>query len=94
MEPDHRKSRPAKSRIAHLAGTLEPSLPGGPVDRVIVATAIDQKAKPITADARLRQPHRVETVSWTVGAISKIAVSHTCIVVPVETGIHATVSPR
>jgi PIN domain nuclease of toxin-antitoxin system len=48
--------------IAQLAGTLEPALPGDPADRIIVATAIDLKAKLVTADARLRQSRRVETV--------------------------------
>lgn len=48
--------------IAQLAGALEPSLPGDPADRIIVATALDLKTKLVTADARLRQSHRVETV--------------------------------
>lgn len=48
--------------IAHLAGTLEPALPGDPADRIIVATAIELKAKLVTADTRLQQSARVETV--------------------------------
>lgn len=53
---------PVGADIAQLAGALEPSLPGDPADRIIVATAIDLKAKLVTADARLRQSRRVETV--------------------------------
>jgi PIN domain nuclease of toxin-antitoxin system len=53
---------PVTADIAQLAGGLEPSLPGDPADRIIVATALDLKAKLVTADARLRQSHRVETV--------------------------------
>ena len=53
---------PVTSDIAQLAGTLEPPLPGDPADRIIVATAIDLKAELVTADARLRRSHRVETV--------------------------------
>lgn len=53
---------PVTADIAHLAGTLEPALPGDPADRIIVATAIELKAKLVTADTRLQQSARVETV--------------------------------
>lgn len=53
---------PVTADIAQLAGTLEPALPGDPADRIIVATAIELKAKLVTADTRLQQSARVETV--------------------------------
>ena len=53
---------PVTADIAQLAGTLEASLPGDPADRIIVATAIELKAKLVTADDRLRLSPRVETV--------------------------------
>jgi PIN domain nuclease of toxin-antitoxin system len=53
---------PVTAGIAQLAGTLEASLPGDPADRIIVATAIELKAKLVTADDRLRLSPRVETV--------------------------------
>ena len=53
---------PVTADIAHLAGALEPSLPGDPADRIIVATAIELRAKLVTADDRLWQSHQVETV--------------------------------
>lgn len=53
---------PVTVDVAQLAGVLESSLPGDPADRIILATAIDLKARLVTADARLRQSHRVETV--------------------------------
>jgi PIN domain nuclease of toxin-antitoxin system len=53
---------PVTAHIAQVAGMLETSLPGDPADRIIVATAIDLKARLVTADARLRQSRQVETV--------------------------------
>ncbi|MBI4207684.1 MAG: type II toxin-antitoxin system VapC family toxin [Betaproteobacteria bacterium] len=53
---------PVTADIAQLAGTLEPALPGDPADRIIVATAIELKAKLVTADTRLQQSARVQTV--------------------------------
>lgn len=53
---------PVTAGIAQLAGALEASLPGDPADRIILATAIELKAKLVTADDRLRQSPRVETV--------------------------------
>jgi PIN domain nuclease of toxin-antitoxin system len=53
---------PVTADIAQLAGALEPSLPGDPADRIIVATALGLNAKLVTADARLRQSHRVEAL--------------------------------
>ena len=53
---------PVTADIAQLAGTLETSLPGDPADRIIIATAIALKAKLVTADARLQQSQRIETV--------------------------------
>lgn len=53
---------PVAANIAQLAGTLDSSFPGDPADRIIVATAIELKGTLITADARLRQSRRVETI--------------------------------
>jgi PIN domain nuclease of toxin-antitoxin system len=53
---------PVTAAIAQLAGSLDSSFPGDPADRIIVATAIELKGTLVTADARLRQSHRVETV--------------------------------
>lgn len=53
---------PVSADIAHLAGAFEGTVPGDPADRIIVATAIKLQARLITADDRLRQVHKVETV--------------------------------
>ena len=53
---------PVTADIAHLAGTLEPEVPGDPADRIIVATAIVLEAKLVTADERISRSRRVETV--------------------------------
>lgn len=53
---------PVTADIAHLAGTLERSLPGDPADRIIVATAMTLQAKLVTADDRLRPSRQVETL--------------------------------
>ena len=53
---------PVTGDIASLAGTLDQSLPGDPADRIIVATAMTLHARLLTADDRLRQSQKVETV--------------------------------
>jgi PIN domain nuclease of toxin-antitoxin system len=53
---------PVTDQIARLAGGLADPLPGDPADRIIVATAMTLHAKLVTADDRLRQARKVETV--------------------------------
>jgi PIN domain nuclease of toxin-antitoxin system len=53
---------PVSEAIARLAGTLLETFPGDPADRIIIATAIELKAKVLTANSRLRQSRRVETI--------------------------------
>lgn len=53
---------PVTVDIAHLAGTLEPEVPGDPADRIIVATAVVLEAKLVTADERISKSRRVGTV--------------------------------
>jgi len=53
---------PVSADIAQLAGAFEEAVPGDPADRIIVATALKLRAKLVTADDRLRQARRVETV--------------------------------
>ncbi len=53
---------PVTADIAHLAGTLDRSLPGDPADRIIVATAMTLQAKLVTADVHLRRLRQVDTV--------------------------------
>lgn len=53
---------PVTADIAHRAGALEPSLPGDPAGRIIVATALQLRARLLTADDRLRRSRPVDTV--------------------------------
>lgn len=53
---------PVSADIAQLAGAFEEAMPGDPADRIIVATAVKLQARLVTADNRLRQSRRVETV--------------------------------
>ena len=53
---------PVTADIAHLAGTFEEAMPGDPADRIIVATAVKLQARLVSADDRLRQSRKVETV--------------------------------
>ncbi|OGA40256.1 MAG: hypothetical protein A3G24_27505 [Betaproteobacteria bacterium RIFCSPLOWO2_12_FULL_62_13] len=53
---------PVTDQIARLAGGFADQLPGDPADRIIVATALTLHAKLVTADDRLRQSQKVETV--------------------------------
>ncbi len=53
---------PMSAEIAHLAGSFDELLPGDPADRIIVATAIQLRSRLVTADDRLRQSRRVDTV--------------------------------
>jgi PIN domain nuclease of toxin-antitoxin system len=53
---------PVSADIAHLAGTFEEAMLGDPADRLIVATAIKLQARLVTADDRLRQSKKVQTV--------------------------------
>jgi PIN domain nuclease of toxin-antitoxin system len=53
---------PVGADIAHLAGAFEEAMPGDPADRIIVATAVKLQARLVTADDRLRQSKKVETV--------------------------------
>jgi PIN domain nuclease of toxin-antitoxin system len=53
---------PMSAEIAHLAGTFDDVLPGDPADRIIAATAIQLRSRLVTADDRLRQARRIETV--------------------------------
>lgn len=56
------RTEPVTADIAQRAGALEPSLPGNPADRIIVATAMQLHARLLTADERLRKARPVETV--------------------------------
>jgi PIN domain nuclease of toxin-antitoxin system len=53
---------PVTEPIARRAGSLAESFHGDPVDRIIVATAMQLQAKLLTADDRLRKSRLVETV--------------------------------
>ena len=53
---------PVSSDIAQLAGSLEETFPGDPVDRIIAATAITLDLKLVTADARLRRAPRLQAL--------------------------------
>ena len=50
------------AEIAYLAGTFDDMPPGDPADRIIAATAIQLRSRLVTADDRLRQSRRVDTV--------------------------------
>ena len=54
--------QPVSAEIAELAGSFDESTPGDPADRIIVATALDSRAKLVTADKRLRASRIVATV--------------------------------
>lgn len=53
---------PVTADIALSAGNLAETLPGDPVDRVIIATALDEQVRLVTGDARIRKSGLVETV--------------------------------
>ena len=53
---------PVTADIAHLAGSLDPDVPGDPADRIILATAEVLEAKLVTADERLSRSRRIATV--------------------------------
>ncbi|MBM3359324.1 MAG: type II toxin-antitoxin system VapC family toxin [Betaproteobacteria bacterium] len=53
---------PVSADIAQVAGAFEEAVPGDPADRIIIATALTLNARLVTADDRLRQARRVETV--------------------------------
>lgn len=52
---------PVTERIATEAGLLAASFHGDPADRIIVATAIDQRATLVTRDQRIRASKQVQT---------------------------------
>ena len=53
---------PVTQRIATEAGLLGSVFHGDPADRIVVATAIDQRAPLVTRDERIRASKRVETL--------------------------------
>ncbi len=53
---------PVTADIAQRAGTLAETLPGDPVDRIIIATALDAQVRLVTGDDRIRKSGLVETI--------------------------------
>ena len=53
---------PMSAGIALAAGALPDSMPGDPIDRIIVATAVALEARLVTADAKLRRSPHVESI--------------------------------
>lgn len=53
---------PVTAGIAVRAGTLADTLPGDPADRIIIATALDERLRLVTGDVRLRQAGLVEAI--------------------------------